>query len=363
MNPAAGETFGIVGPLEAFPFRLASKAARHVDAACRRGVSRATTLVVIGRRLAWRGDEAAIERRVDSARSSGRPVVSETGFLRRIGLAADAGTASLARTALIEQSGLSGRKLDLLTLFDAFEGTEDGYSFRDLILARKYAGLLSSGASWSGIARSVHRAPGPVSSLTPLTLRIVRGDRILAGPDHAASELDGQMLLPIDGEAEADIETLFSLAEEAEADGRMAEAAEAYGRCLAVDPGDSTAAFNRANCLAAAGRAGEAQEAYLLALKSDPGFVEAWFNLAGLSARAGDAAGARRHLATAIRLDPGYADAVYNLAASEFEAGDLAAARRWWSRYLELDADSDWATAARRGIRYVDVARSERGTG
>ena len=45
-------------------------------------------------------------------------------------------------------------------------------------------------------------------------------------------------------------------AEAAEAAGRHAEAAALYGRCLALDPGDSVAAFNRANCLRADGRAG-----------------------------------------------------------------------------------------------------------
>ena len=73
------------------------------------------------------------------------------------------------RQSLIEQSKLPERALTLLSLFDAFEHDAEPYSFRDLILARKYAGLLAGGASWSAIARSVHRS-GPVTSLTALSL-------------------------------------------------------------------------------------------------------------------------------------------------------------------------------------------------
>ena len=82
-----------------------------------------------------------------------------------------------------------------------------------------------------------------------------------------------------------------------------------YQRCLAIDPGDAVAAFNRANCLRAAGRQIEAAHDYARAIKLDPGFVEAWFNLAGLMTDRGRIDSARRHLQKAIALDPDYADA------------------------------------------------------
>ena len=40
--------------------------------------------------------------------------------------------------------------LDLLSLFDAFEHDAEPYSFRDLILARKYAALLAGGRQLGG---------------------------------------------------------------------------------------------------------------------------------------------------------------------------------------------------------------------
>jgi tetratricopeptide (TPR) repeat protein len=60
------------------------------------------------------------------------------------------------------------------------------------------------------------------------------------------------------------------------------------------------------------------------------------------------------HLTRAVELDGNYADAIYNLGALEYDAGALAAARDWWRRYLELDADSEWAKRARSGIGLID---------
>ena len=199
------------------------------------------------------------------------------------------------------------------------------YSFRDLILARKYAGLVAGGASWGAIARSVHRS-GPVASLTAKSLNVGsqhgRPDAIYL--EGGQSELDGQLLFDLGSAAGDDtLEDLFAEAESAEEQGDHEQAAALYQRCLAIDPSDAIAAFNRANCLRGAGRAAEAAHDYARAIKLDPGFVEAWFNLAGLMSDEGKVASARRHLQKAIALDKSYADPVFNLARLEFDAGNL----------------------------------------
>ena len=84
--------------------------------------------------------------------------------------------------------------------------------------------------------------------------------------------------------------------------------------------------------------------------------MEAWSNYAHLLRSEGKTGAARRHLARAIEIAPDYADAIYNLAALEYDAGDLGEARRLWTRYLELDQDSDWARRAARGIQYADLS-------
>ncbi|TIP55436.1 MAG: tetratricopeptide repeat protein, partial [Mesorhizobium sp.] len=258
--------------------------------------------------------------------------------------------------SLLDQSRLAAFDLDLLSLFDAFEHDCEPYSFRDLILARKYAGLVAGGASWGAIARSVHRC-GPVASLTAKSLNVGsqhgRADQIYL--EGGQSELDGQLLFDLGSPDDETLEELFADAEAAEEAEHHEQAAALYQRCLAIDPTDAIAAFNRANCLRAAGRAAEAAHDYARAIKLDPGFVEAWFNLAGLMSDEGRDASARRHLQKAIALDQNYADAVFNLARLEFDAGNLAEARRNWSRYLELDASSEWARMAARGIQFIDL--------
>src|SRR5690606_13153859 len=237
-------------------------------------------------------------------------------------------------------------------LFDAFENHREPFSFRDLILARKYAGLVQTGASWRDIARSVHEI-GPVASLTALTLQPGRRGRIVSRDAHSLAELDGQRILPLDDTPEDD-EDYFGLAETAEAAGLFAEAATLYRQCLALDPGDATAAFNLGNCEKATGDTDAALLAYSTAIKRDPEFVEAWFNLGGLLRDLGKTGAARKHLQRAVELDPSYADAIYNLGALEYDAGELPAAREWWRLYLERDAESEWGKRARAGIAVID---------
>ncbi|WP_027998450.1 tetratricopeptide repeat protein [Sinorhizobium arboris] len=350
----AGRTFGIVGALAAFPRRLAAREVERQGGHLRRGVTRQTNFVVMGRGLLAKATEAEIEARFDSESGARRRVLSENGFLRLLGLASAPETSALTRQSLIDQSRLSPRHLDLLSLFDAFEHDSEPYSFRDLILARKYAGLMASGAGWGAIARSVHRF-GNVASLTALSLHHEGKDTIYARGAEGLSELDGQLLLDVGSPDEEALEELFAQAEAAEEAGDYDEAAAFYQRYLAIDRTDEVAAFNRANCLKAAGREAEAAHDYARAIKLDPTFVEAWFNLAGLMGERGRTDTARRHLRRAIELDGDYGDAVFNLAKLEFDAGNLAEARRWWLRYLELDPYSEWARAAERGVQFVNL--------
>lgn len=362
MTDLACMTFGLVGALEAFPRRLAAREVMRMGGDLQHGVTRRTTHAVFGRGLLARESDAHIEGRLDVL--GGRPlaVLSENGFLRMLGLMAAPEAAAVSGQSIIDQSRIEPGAFALLSLFDAFEHHAEPYSFRDLILARKYAGLLAGGANWGRIARSV-RSSGPVTSLTALTLHTKDGEAIYARAGSGLTELDGQGLLPFDRIDDTEPEALFAFAEEAEEQGRHLEAASFYRRCLASDPGDGIAAFNQANCLRAAGLIAEAIGAYMQAIKLDPDLVEAWFNLGGLCVEQGKVAAARRYLQAAVTLDPAYADAIYNLANLEYQAGDFAAARRWWLAYLELDRSSEWARTAEKGIQYADLQLRTRSAG
>jgi tetratricopeptide (TPR) repeat protein len=358
----AVKTFGVFGALAAFPRRLAAREVERQHGRLRRGATRQTSHMVFGRTLLGKASDTGIEARFDAELQAGRRPLSENGFLRLLGLMTSPEASALTRQSLLDQSRLSPRDFDLLSLFDAFEHDAEPYSFRDLILSRKYAGLIASGAAWGAIARSVHRS-GPVASLTAQSLHVEGADAIYARLGEDLSELDGQMLLNLDHPDVSELEDLFALAEAEEGAGRYDEAAAWYRRCLTLDPGDSVAAFNCANCLRAVGRPVEAAHDYARAIKLDPGFAEAWFNLAGLMTDRGRIDSARRHLEKAIMLDGEYADAVFNLAKLEFDTGKLGEARRWWARYLELDSDSEWARTAARGMRFVDLELTQRTAG
>jgi tetratricopeptide (TPR) repeat protein len=319
----------------------------------RRGITRQTQRVVLGRKLLDKLSEAEIEARIETLREAGIKLVSENGFLRWLHLLETPERAEMSRQSLLDQSRLDGDTLDRLALFDAFEHDAEPFSFRDMILARKYAGLIASGASWGAVVRSVHNA-GPVASLTALSLYPGGPQKIYAAEGDRKTELDGQRLLPLEP-VDDDTEEYFALAEAAEGTRLFAEATVLYGRCLSLDPSDSVAAYNRANCFRALSEADEAAAAYTLAIKIDPAFVEAWFNYAALLKDEGKVEAARQHLQRAIAIDPDYADAVYNLATLEFDSRNLSEARRWWSRYLELDENSEWARTASRGIAFIDL--------
>src|SRR6185437_1008870 len=137
---------------------------------------------------------------------------------------------AIAAQSLLDQSGLTRRELSLLSLFDAFEHDAEPYSFRDLILAKKYAGLIAGGANWFAIARSVRRS-GEVASLTALSLHVEDGDAIYARRGDALSELNGQALLPLEPTDDAELEDLFAAAETAEAEGAFDLAAALYRQC------------------------------------------------------------------------------------------------------------------------------------
>jgi tetratricopeptide (TPR) repeat protein len=290
----------------------------------------------------------------DAATKAGRAVLSENGFLRLLGAMEAQPVSGVSRQAVLDQSKLSHRDFDLLCLFDAFEHDREPFSFRDVILARKYAGLLAGGATWHSIVKSVRRS-AKVSSLTALSLQASREHGILAVSEAGRSELNGQGILPLDRKQDDELDELFELAASAEEEGHHLDAAGLYERCAAMDPTDAIAPFNLGNCLHMAGLADRALAAHFTAIKRDRKFVEAWFNAAVILREQGKIDNARHYLERAIKLDRTYADPVFNLASLEFETGDLSAARRWWSRYLQLDSTSTWAQKALRGIRYADL--------
>jgi len=354
----AGRTFGLIGSLKSYPRRAIAKEVARQGAEFQHRVTRRTTEVVFGRSLLDHLGAAKIKAVLSEHRKREKSLYSENGFLRVLGLVTSLDGANLPRQALIDQSRLRGETLDLLAIFDGFENHVEPFSFRDLILAKKYGELIASGTPWLNLAKSVHRSD-QVSALTSLTLKAVKGG-VVAKQGNGLMDLGGQSLFQF-SDTDDDLERIFACAEQAEEEGQYEDAAELYGRCLAIDTLDTLAHFNRANCLAEAGRLKDAEEAYFRAIKLDPKFAEAWFNLSRLVSANGNVDAARRHLQKAIKLDGSYSDAVYNLAKLEFDSDNLSEAKRLWTRYLQLDSASEWAKRAAKGVQYVDLVMARDG--
>src|SRR5215204_371772 len=80
--PQHGPTLGIVGALRAFPQRLAARAVATRGGRLRRGITRQTHRVVLGRKLLDKLSEAEIEARIEALSDAGIKLLSENGFLR-----------------------------------------------------------------------------------------------------------------------------------------------------------------------------------------------------------------------------------------------------------------------------------------
>ena len=345
----AGSSFGLVGALAAFPRRLAAREIALQGGKLHRKVIRQTQYVVFGRGMLDRLDATEIEARLDEIEGQGKFAISEVDFLVHLKLSRT-DTPSLSEEVILSRSGLTRHDMRMLELFDAFESK---YTFRDLVRAKSYAGLIAEGADWLSIARSI-KDGGNLTAFTRLSVTSHRG-RIFALRSGQLSEIDGQTLLPFDVSVDEDLDACFTRAEQEEASGSFLTSIPLYERCLSLDPSDAVSAFNLANCYKAVADFRSAAHAYARAIKLEPKMSEAWFNFADLLRTSGKIGGARHHLLQALKIDPAYADAIYNLAALEYEAGQLRDARRWWTRYLLIDKESQWAKTAARGIEFVDI--------
>jgi tetratricopeptide (TPR) repeat protein len=347
-----GKTVVFVGRLVAVPRRQAERAVAAQGGQVRRGLTRRTDLLVIGRSTDGRLSLAQLEDRLAQAERFGAACLSEGTFLRMVDLATapapEQRPVSLADVQ--KQTGLDAATVRLLGLFDIVVPEAERCRFRDLVAAREVARLLRDGSSLEEI---LHGA----ATLTRITGGDLAGAKLVRlGPaglglrlGTAVADLDGQMRLPI-GEPEPELDTLFAEAEAAEAAGDLAGAERLYERCAAATPDDPTIQFNLANVLRAAGRPQEAELRYRMATQLDPRFAEAWYNLAHVMADRHRTSDAERCLEQAVASDPGFGDALFNLAQLRYERDDFAGAAQAWESYLAEDRDSTWARRARAGL-------------
>ena len=120
----------------------------------------------------------------------------------------------------------------------------------------------------------------------------------------------------------------------------------------------AAALTNLGNLVYRQGEVEEARRLYERALEHDPNQPEARYNLANLLEDLGEIELAIAELRKVCAAAPDFADAHYNLGLMLAQLGGTAQAKQHLERYLELDAQSDWADA--RARRILDASSSPR---
>ena len=318
-------------------------------------VTKRTKLLIVGE-LGWPLlDDGRPSNKLTRARSYSVPVVSERRFLEWMGkFIPDNANKAYSVEQLAALSGLSGDKIQELAQLSLLDERSGGFGFRDLASARQFAQLLAAGVRLSEIIRSVNeirkwlpdiglgsvrRHPGPCDSLEV---------------EQAGGRTDkrGQFVLAVD-DCRHDPDDLFASAQAAEQAGDIAEA-ERFYRLLMKD-NEPSAAFNLGNMLRAHGRNVEAEAALQAAIRIDPAFAEAWYNLGDLLDDQGRSEAAIECLRKSLKAAPDYADAMFNLALLLQRRNEYAEAAIYWRHFLSIDGKSEWATRARRSMKFCEM--------
>ncbi|HEY1364191.1 MAG TPA: tetratricopeptide repeat protein [Xanthobacteraceae bacterium] len=323
----------------------------------RRGLTRATDMLVVGE-LGWPLlSDGRPSRSLGLATTYGVAIASERQFLEWTGRTSPDDQIRTYSTAQIAAlSGLPLEVVEQLRVFGLLDCRGGRYGFRDLTAARQIAELFAAGVMLSTITKSLHeiRKWLPEAALSSLRLYPAAADAILVEQMQGRTDERGQFVLPVPASPES-ADELFERAQQAEAASEVETAERLYRKVMRIDPADPAAAFNLGNLLRSSGRKVEAEQAYRSAVKADAGFAEAWYNLADLLDEQRQPDNAVACLERAIAAAPDYADAIFNLALLHQRQARHADAAAGWRRYLALDSESDWATRARRALKFCEM--------
>lgn len=250
------------------------------------------------------------------------------------------------------------------------------FQFDDLVSVRTLVTLLEQGVPLRRIRRSLESLrrtmPDVRRPLGALRLSDLSATRVVLRHEGRLVEPDGQLVLDLGrvgretgrvtalarGAGAVPLRTARELAEEWFDRGckldtersTWAEAAEAYRRALAADPGFADAHCNLGTVYYNQNRRGLARECFERALELDPRHVEGHVNLATLYEEESRNESALRHYKLALRADPFVADTHVSLALLYEKLGLPGRARDHWRRYLQLDPEGSWADVARRHL-------------
>jgi tetratricopeptide (TPR) repeat protein len=322
------------------------------------GVTKRTKVLVVGE-LGWPLlDDGRPSNKLTQANAYGIPIVSERRFLEWIGVAVPNQVHTAYSTdQLAVLSKMSEGMVRELAQLGLLEERDGRFGFRDLASARQIAKLLVDGVKLSEIIRSVNAIKKwmPNAGLANVRLHADALCDIQVEQPGGRTDKHGQFVLSVD-QVRDDPDELFDRAHSAEQTGDVAEAERLYGLLMKSDPTDASAPFNLGNMLRAAGRTVEAESALRFATRANPTFAEAWYNLADLLDDQGRSEAAIECLRKALSAAPGYGDAIFNLALLLQRKSKYAEAAEYWRHYLVSDSQSEWASRARRSLKFCEIS-------
>jgi len=154
---------------------------------------------------------------------------------------------------------------------------------------------------------------------------------------------------PVDRAAGAGdlVAEILDLADDLEAAGEYAEAAEALRAVLQAEGPSAEVNFNLAELLYRAGDLTAARERYYAAIELDGEHLRSRASLGCVLAELGEEELALAALEGVLRQEPDYADAHWHVAGVLTALGRPADARRHLRRFLVLAPESPWAALAR----------------
>jgi tetratricopeptide (TPR) repeat protein len=356
-NSALRSNVAFTGRLACMSRAQAFEVVRRYGGTPSQEITRRTNLLVVGE-LGWPlMDDGRPSNKLSKASGYGIPMVSERRFLEWIGKAVPD---SLNRTYSADQiatlSKLPDSTVDELVRFGLLDPRGGLFGFRDLASARQISRLFAQGITLSEIIRSVKevRLWLPEADLSNLRLHPAAPHAIEIEQPEGRTDKRGQFVLPV-SRPEQNADALFDQAQSAEETGDIAKAERFYRLLMKCDPTDAAPPFNLGNMLRANGRKVEAEAALRAATRADPVFPEAWYNLSDLLDEQGQSEAAIDCLHRALHAAPDYADAMFNLALLLQRNNKHAEAAEYWRRYLANDAQSEWATRARRCLKFCEM--------
>lgn len=261
---------------------------------------------------------------------------------------------------LLDLSPAEVRRFVRSGLLDPARGPSNAYrfSFQDLVLLRAAKELREAGVPARRVRDALRDLRRTLPSGRPLTaVRIAaEGGRVLVREgDTVWNPESGQVQFELPAAElaerpgararrpaertrsaadETDAERWFELGCELEPSD-PAEAREAYGRALELDPGHADAHLNLGFLLQEDGRPEAAAEHYRLALRAEPDHALAAFDLGVALEELGRPREAADAYRRALEMEPALADAHYNLAGVLEALGDRSGALRHLRAYRE----------------------------